>query len=797
MKKQYFLWAAILLSLTACKENLSEERYPAATGDEIMFTGTHGDFTVNGPDTKTIYGNRNGNVYPIYWENGDQIAIYCPEASAPETKEVHYQVNVDNATSTTGTLAKVNPGSNGLIWGEGDMHNFYSIYPADAIKGVVNQTTVKCTIPVLQAPEKIEKQADGVTWMAYPDMDYAYMYAHSVASRINDGGQPVTLDFKPLVTTLEITVNGPVNAESYQISQIMVRSSVNISGEFHLTIGELGSAEDGACTPVDNGTVNTLVTIPISVDDGTGQMVPLTLKTGEKLVVKAFMLPYSAPEKSQTAVTINMVGQGSNTKILSTADIQAQKINVTNLPALKGTDFYYWMSAMDENTYFSQLSIPGSHNSYSYNSNVTGSNTVMSDYQKLSIEEQFKAGARAFSFMVGFQSDSEANDAVKVETGTYLITKSSTNWNNNYDMYIWDGNTVGEEFTKALDSYVAMLDGAISSYKDTYKRTCQEFIVLNINFKQLRDNGTVNGVPEGKYLEVKRWIREVDRILDSYTPSSTNGITLETNLNANSTIGDLKGKIIIFVNYQCPDLPYLEGKVDKVDGVWGADGEEYAGFTFDPTTDATSYIFLRNAYDASSNELISAKLYSSNDRDINYPYYMIPGGQASGITIWKQHLERLNNPLLNVPAWTDNSRVDTKVQIAKDFFQQAINNNIQTGDAGIKNWHMNNLGGFCVVDDNQSYNLSLGQSGNTVTEANVINGAIYNYLADHDINNGPIGIVFMNFYGCSQLQNNGVSTNVYGTWLPQTIMENNFRFELKCKTPSADGNYISGGNIIE
>ena len=125
-----------------------------------------------------------------------------------------------------------------------------------------------------------------------------------------------------------------------------------------------------------------------------------------------------------------------------------------------------------------------------------------------------------------------------------------------------------------------MLDSRITEYNDKYGklgRKCQEFIVLNINFKQLRTSGDDNS---GKYLEVKRWIKEIDRILDGYNPSSVNGIKLETNLNANTTIEDLMGKIVVFVNYQCPDLPDSEGKIDRY-----LIGEEYAGYTYNPLTD--------------------------------------------------------------------------------------------------------------------------------------------------------------------------------------------------------------------
>ena len=801
MKNALLLLGAFALVFTSCKDdNFSYS--PANTGDEIQFSANHAEYEMNGNNSRTIYGEREGDAYPIYWVNNDEIGIFCPQAanhSNTPNNEFHYKVIVDGDNQSTGTLAKINMGENGLQWGTADEHHFYAIYPASASEGGVSATQVKCSIPVRQDPLSIEFDGKD-TYTAYPNMNYAYMYAHSKASRLTEGDKPITLDFKPLVTVIEVTVNGPkagtVDGDSYQVSQVSIRSNENIAGEFLLTIDENFGTEDGKCTQVDNGTVSNLITIP-TYQDGK----PVTLKTGQKLVVKAFLLPYAAPAKAQTAVTVNMVGQGSNTKLLQTADIQSQKINITSLPALKGTDFYYWMSAMDKRTYFSQLSIPGTHNAYSYDANVEGTNTVMGPYQKLDIEQQFAAGARAFSFMVGFQNADKANEAVQYNNGLDMIQRSWTNWDGNYDLYTYDANSSRTELTVALDSYVQMLDNKITEYKGKYGslgRECQEFIVLNINFKQLRTSGDDNS---GKYTEVKRWIKEIDRILDGYNPSSKNGVKLETNLNSNTTIEDLMGKIVVFVNYQCPDLPNAEGKVDGNRGPFGVEGEKYAGFTYDPSTDATNYVFMRQAYNTSGED-ISSRLYSQNDRDIDYPYYMTPEN-ASGITVWKQHLERLNNPNLSVPNWSDNGRVDKKISIVKDFIQQAINNNKpEAGDAGLRNWYINSLGGFCVVNDNSSYNPALGQSGNTVTAANAINGPIYNYLIDPTNNSAPIGVVLMNFFGCDYIQNEGSPMNVYGKWLPQTIIENNFRFELKRKEGGTtdlnyDATFEDGGNVIQ
>lgn len=790
MRKSILLIGALIIASTSCKDD--DINYgPAAAGDEVLFSAEHAQFEMNGKDSRTVYGEREGNEYPIYWVNNDEIGIFCPQAAShPNTpnNEFYYKVVVEGDKQSTGTLAKVNPGENGLQWGEGDEHDFYAIYPATASKGGQSATTVLCNIPVNQDPIKIEKDVnDDKTYIAYPNMNFAYMYAHAQVSRKDNGDKPIALDFKPLVTVLDITINGPkagdLEGDECQVSLVSIRSSEDIAGDFLLTVtDDPANPDDGKCTPVANGRVDNVVSIPIQYGG-----VPLTLKSGEKLKIKAFLLPYASPDATTTTVTVNMVGKGSNTKILKTAEIQSQKINITSLPALKGTDFYYWMTAMDKRTYFSQLSIPGSHNSYSVDPNVTGTNTVMGAYQKLTVEEQFKAGARAFSFMVGF-NENDAREAVRYWDGITSID-AWTNWNDDYPLYVFDANTQKASLNSVLDSYVTMLDDAISKYNTDYKpktgRDCQEFIVLNINYKQQATSGSNN---EGKYKEVRRWIREVDRILDNYSRTSSNGISLVSNLTPQTTIEDLMGKIVVLVNYQAPTLPSNEGAV-----------KGQSGFTYSPSKDAKNYIFLQEAFDMTGSDIMN-KLYSQNDRDIDYGYYMKPGNSAA-ITVWKQHLERLENPYVTVPV-DYTGRISKKIDITEVFFAQAVENNVQEGDAGLMNWYVNNLGGFCVVNDGASYKLDQGQSGNTVTAAGEINKPIYEYLRNKNTKNGPCGIVLMNFYGCKTLKNVGVETNTYGVWLPQAIMENNFLFELKRKGgPETDlvydSSYNDGGDMIQ
>ena len=772
MKKNIFIAGAFAIVLAGCQDdNIGRNGEPASAGDEVLFSVEHADFDFNeSSGSRTIYGERNGNSYPIYWVNGDKIGIFCPQGSSSDnTSQFDYQVMVENEESTVGTLAKVNPGENGLQWGDGDEHDFYAIYPASASEGGISATEVKCNIPLSQDPLRIEYDAETGTYMAYPNMNYAYMYAHQQVSRLNQGNQPISLNFKPLVTVLEITVNGPSSTPEggdWQISQINVRSNENITGDFKLTVtDDPEDLDDGKCTSVANGTVSNLLSINTYYN---GE--PVTLKAGEKLVVKAFMLPYANPDASTTTVTVTL-GTGSVTKTLSTADIQSGKINITSLPALPmalEANTYYWMSAMDSRTYVSQLSIPGSHNSYSFDEDLQrGENTQMTAFQTMSIEDQFAMGARAFSFMVGFDRD-EALEAVKYDSSVGLDSHYS-NWNNDYKMYVYDGGNQGDNFETALDNYVSMLQEAVNDYP-VKGRTCLDFIVLNIDYKQITSSGVDS---RDKYTEVRRWIREVDRILNQ---SKYQGIFV-TDVNSKTTLKDLAGKIVVFVNYQAPTFPVSEGACKEG---WGGYGEQYEGYTYVPSS-SNQYILTRRVYNESGEELTDS-FWNLNDRDITYPYYLTPEGTATGLQVWKQTLQRLDNPSLSsYPYYDDYSgRISTKVNITKSFFQTAITNNTQEGDAGLNQWYVNDLGGFCVVNESGSYNPDNGDSGNTVLAAHEVNSEIYNYLIDPDNNSGPLGVVLMNFFGVERMDDESASNlNIYGEWLSRTIIENNYNFFLK------------------
>lgn len=795
MKQKLLFLFVIIVGVVACSdEEVVDGWKPVQTGDEISFGAKQGYLEYNmdgGVQTRTHYGEKvtiEGKEYfPINWDNNDEIGIYCPQASAPlPFKEVDYKVIIDeNSETNEGILAKVKIGESGLQWGDADMHHFYAMYPASATKGGISATEMLANIPMLQTPVKVDYSPEFGLYMLNPNMDYAFMYAHQDISKAEQGNTPITLDFKPLITTIRITVNGPKSGEPLQVSQVEIRSSEGICGDFLLTISE-DKEKDGMCTPYPQGVQNNLITIPTYYEGR-----PITLKPGEKLIVKAFLLPYADPKAAQTAVTVRMVGKGSRTKILDKADIESKKINLTSLPALEGTDLSFWMTSLDLNTYISQLSIPGTHNSYAnpnYLSNWEDQYGLVQRYQNKSIKEQFEAGARAFAFMA---------DA---------------------SMNVYTSNTSIDPLTTVLDTYYGMLTEKIAEYDTKYegnKGNCRESIILYIDYKQ--QNGG-NATSDEQKKERLQWLINLDRELNKWEHKDI----LVSNLTASTTVNDLKQKIVVLARYQGSVYEHTY-VVEEAQWPWQEDKTET--ISYDPAQ-MELFTILRQPY-TQTTDWANSKFSINNDRDI-IGNYVIPGegktvGSVSedGNTVnsnlyyWHQSLQRLQNPDENI--WpkkfisgyegnqtTDQTdRIDRKISDVKNLFERAMENNDPTNDsdAGLKNWYINNLGAFCVLDHDRSVNANLGDAGNSLLGAEEINVPIYDYLRGRDIN-APIGVVLMNFLGEDKVSYDGKEYQTYGISLPQMIVDNNFKYQLKVK-PSESANtksatktsYVLGGEL--
>ena len=524
--KIFNVFAASLLVLGSC----TDEEYigtPIQTGDEIIF----GTSTPNEVKTRTIYGtpvdNGDGTGYfPVYWEQDDEIAIYCPQAAQPATKLVHYTITPNSSNpSTSDAVTRV--GDVGLQWGDkNEEHRFYGFYPATAVKGTETDGHITAEIPVLQNVVRWEDNGktvgQGKVYNGIPDTKLAYMFAYNAInpSDLTAENPNVPLVFKPLVTILEVQVNGPSSGNPVKVTNINVTASDGsaLAGNFDCYISD----QSGDCTPLEDGTVTNRVSVSC-YDNSNDQFIELGV--GDKLNVKLFLIPNTDHniDKGSLKVTVSTLNGAARTKTLQTADIVAQRVNRVSLPALdSNTDTNYWMSNLDKNIYFSELSIPGSFMAAGTEDNRGFLRPTYYRYQNASLTQQFKDGIRFFNFQLDYNNNVY-----------YAGQSGDVNLTNAYN-----------EIKGAVDRAKADLD--------VKGRECLDFAVIQVNYKQTGGNILESG-------RKKAWIRNVSNQIDTWV-NENNAVV---NPTADLTLGDLKGKVVFIIRYIAGDMTdEMSGKSD-------------------------------------------------------------------------------------------------------------------------------------------------------------------------------------------------------------------------------------------
>ena len=308
-----------LAGMVSCQDELCD---PSSKGREIRFGASTG--YGNGIATRTEYSGNDeldrqvmslSKWERIDWVSGfDQIRILCEQASA-NGPTADYDV-VGPTKQGQKSVAGIEPASgNGLQWGEGT-HHFYAMYP---VPGMSSNYSFTDNNPVSESNAVIEPSADnGATVTGRipsvqeavlvgdefkANMNYAYMYAAATAE---PNGADVSLEFKPLVTTVEFTfltpADGGVAGKLTSVS--LSSSSTPLCGSF--------SAAISAANP-DN---------PAVTVSGTGNEVSVTLPGGgvqlrsdEAYKVTLLTLPVA-----QTDLTLTMNFEGGVKRTLELKD---------------------------------------------------------------------------------------------------------------------------------------------------------------------------------------------------------------------------------------------------------------------------------------------------------------------------------------------------------------------------------------------------------------------------------------------------------------------------------------------
>lgn len=826
MKQFKFITAGAMfaLLLAGCTDDdlVKESVVPPVSGDEIEFGAASGGFTDVDPTTRTIYDVPAGSTFDNYtllnikWQYDiDKVRVYCPEG-AEGFKTADYTVKeTTDASSGSSTGFLVKNGETGVRWGDtGKPHNFYAFYSLGKIdEGLQTGTTVKATIPTGQEGGKLltynndgNEDPNGTFKIITPDMSFCMMAGKGTWNPEDD--KNVALTFSPIVTVLDVLINGPEDVEFMNIVSVSVRSKsgTNIVGTFSYDLAADSynfDATDQSHTAASIATVQTIV------DNN-----PVRLEQDQQLNVKFFLLPRDI---SNGDLVVSVLTEGgvvysktiSGTSTTSGGDgvLEAGLITRIKTPKLGGQQPNNWMSQIPDNALFTQLSLPGSKNSFAYrvDANYDPQTGISRFYQALlplginattENSTQFDEGVRVFDVHLNLTSDSRFATPIVYAGGANVSPQITL-----------------EEVLTALNKKI-----------HPESKPVTECAVVFLNF--------VKGESLGGTSNVSTWLSAVMNALDDWNQSNSGVLTT---FDANTTMLDMRGKIAVIFNLEnSNNLPSGSAPVNYITGL-------------STSVQNTSIV---NATFSSGAGVRIQNLQQCNNPNItstgDYGY------RGDGIGLVPYFITKANYVDPSVSC----NLIETKTTLMKQ-----INSEIASSAGKL---YINDLSGFCVTANEEStgYEIfeykewsrlgyydwrpivypywyeghyydyqkvralptneysgaqdgdrylkshdastsysDLGNGGNTCLFAQIFNEkAVNEYSSLVGSLRHPLGIVLMNFAGVAEVTTSTDRTYmVQGIRLPGLIMMNNFMFPLKTETTttktSSDTSYSKAGNV--
>ena len=708
--KKIFLMSALALLVCSCQEDEGTSIQPTP-GEEVKFGGR----LDASPMTRTIYGESDGNGFPIYWVDGDQVLVASPQcANNNGIGSATYAISVEYEKQNYATSMD-KTGEAGVQWGDNATANFYSIYPASSYTRFTQSLTSARLTVTTQQNNTWNTETNTVS----PDMSACFMYAktENVPS-----GDVVDLAYKPLSTAVRFTVRGPMSGDPVTISHIRLYAptGVALSGTFNVDFTQTGSDGMPVVSAITGRTYNYA---SMNAASSTGAY--LTLASGESADVQLFFLLEQEITMDENWYIEVATTSGTYKKNL-TADgtsgnmtLKPGQIHI--LPALPTLDAggdwdpANWMVNIQRNVYLSEISIPGSWNSL--NPDFQGANP--------NIEEQYKAGVRAFHLDTRWR----ATDDWLGWTGNSPITDLGiANGGGTYDVMGDNGERL-QCMTQDAPTFESALGEIARHVKE------DEYMVVYCTFAQ---GSTVYGDWRAEIAEA---CNNNEAIIDAKT------------LNANSTVGDVIGKVIVIVSTYTPGE--VSSKTFFTDLQNELDQTEYQNYpyltralTFNNTTESGISLYATYAQITYDGEGVNP-----NDR-----------GYAPSLDERQEKCENLLN-------WSQT--------------------NYNTGLFQHNAWIYMGLGGYVLehadwdiagVSDTENYNLVNNQLIPWLDGKLSTMETAQSYY--------PVGIVFMN----NVLNNReGTTANITQTVKDVLLLNNRYRKAYDPARSPVDGAYISDG----
>lgn len=781
---------AILLA--GCQENdIAKPKETWHKGDNVEFRVRAGYENNGGNDTRTVYTGETyefgGKTYErVDWVEGDQIRIFCQEAQNPAEGHNYADYRIvshenKNSKEDYGYLERVNPNGS-LQWGDPSKeHAFYAFYPSPAQNSQLEMSDnwAKGVVPMEQTPLEITA-TDGKNYVAKPNMNYAFMTAKAVMEP--GSSNEVNLSFKSMVTALELELEGP-DQQTVELTDIRISSDTeNLTGPFTCDLDKVATDGYPDCTILS--TTDDRHTVNVSLVDKNGK--PFRLTGGQTLKVTVFLLPlddYNALKISlQTAKGIKShdltAKDGSPMIIKSHLKNLVQNIQVpSNFTANQ------WLSHMNSNVLLSQLSIPGTGNSYSYTYSGSGNDTIKYKAQSLNIEHQWNLGVRAFEVTAGRNEDTgKANfgrGGLVLDNSTHSSTTVEDAVREVYGMlekypkefammiisYQPKAGRDGNQFITDFMSWYNALNIHTSKHTALFRpglsigdvRGKMMFILRPSSVdEQLLSETTLNAIANEDFLVVDGWGTLQDKWKHrGYPVTSQVGATIETEAN-------------------------WKGCMEKTMLAVGTSATVAPTFPDPLTAGASDFSYNTNqSFNAWAQEW---------PRVVEKDFVKYMNMAESGNYLWVK--------------WRES--YDEKLQDAKETFDKSVADKDNQTSV-----YFNSLCGYFVLEDDdeswkpvaKTYGMTPSYSGWGVTYGNLIsfsekiNADFYKYVLSKSNTqgslSGPVGVVMINRVGSTEAS----------SLMPNVIISNNFKFPLLTKETAGEktnGNtYQNGGSAIK
>lgn len=518
-----FTLSLMIIGLASCVNDNT-------TGGKPLPKGTEFDFGTDTNLSRTYYdpedvANPNATYWKIFWNYQDpldQVYIYSPQAMTGRQQAAYTVHGVKDQYSATATKNS----EIGIQLSDANTYDFYGMYPAQNVKANSGSGhSLSATMPIFQTAsttEIMDSETKVGNLETSADMNSALMIAKEAGFMPNtQNNAKVNLQFEPFASMLNVTVNGVEQGNfKYEvlITSIIIEADAPIAGDFTYNY------ETKAITFGENA--SKFIRIDTRFKDAAGHQIGVPMGPDSKLNVRAFMIPN--PNVKSLKVKVVTGAAQTLTKNLNMNNFKKSQIHFAKLPKINASnlqfDYKIWLSQLDPNIYLSEISLPGSALTFSYK--------LSEDYKKtqtLDLTKQFENGIRVFQFHVNTVNQTSTYDGGSTSVGIALP--------NGDPMPRINGNGYWT-IEDVIDALHAEMKGI---HKD-------EFCVVAIS-DWLANPST------------KNMTTLYNRLKAVLNKAGEKGL-VATNVNPNTTIDDVKGKVIFKVqlNGSCPDAwPQLTG----------------------------------------------------------------------------------------------------------------------------------------------------------------------------------------------------------------------------------------------